>query len=98
AYSVWQQGAGKINPVDAVLNSATTESANLGLDLTLDRDHENGTHYIGTTTFDEATKTFSYVDAPEGWAGSYNSWAGSYNSQADDIICETCLFIPLIAR
>ena len=87
AYSVWQQGAGRVNPVAAV-DATSTESANVGLNLTLDRDHENGQHYMGLTEYYTTTNTFSYPTPPvaianyNSWAGSYNSWAGSYNSWA----------------
>ncbi len=85
-YSIWQQGAGKVD-LAATLASTSSDSANAGLDLTLDRDPESGTHYMGATEFDEATGIFSFPTTVGGssyssWAGSYSSWAGSYSSWA----------------
>ncbi|MBA3469560.1 MAG: S8 family peptidase, partial [Herpetosiphonaceae bacterium] len=87
AASVWQQGAGKVNP-SAMITGTTTQAANQGLSLADDRNHENGTHYLGLTEYMSDTHAFTYpaptVTLPgyNSWAGSYNSWAGSYNSWA----------------
>ncbi len=87
AYSIWQQGAGRVQPV-ALVDGTTTNSANAGLNITLDRDYLNGTHYFGTTEYDEATESFYFSGQPIGvgtyntWAGTYNTWAGTYNTWA----------------
>ncbi|HEY1015953.1 MAG TPA: S8 family peptidase [Herpetosiphonaceae bacterium] len=87
AYSIWQQGGGRVNP-QAMIAAATTQSANAGMDIALDRDHESGTHYMGNTAYDEATYGFYFAGQPvnigsyQSWAGSYQSWAGSYQSWA----------------
>ncbi|HEY1013085.1 MAG TPA: S8 family peptidase, partial [Herpetosiphonaceae bacterium] len=86
-YSIWQQGAGRVNAVD-VVNGTSTQAANAGMDIALDRDHENGTHYLGSAAYDEATGTFYVEGQPvaggsyQSWAGSYQSWAGNANSWA----------------
>ncbi len=86
AYSIWQQGAGRVN-VAAAVDSPSLDAANTGMDIALDRDHENGTHYLGNTLFDEASNTFAIsdtqnLDSYTTWTGSYNAWAGSYNAWA----------------
>ncbi|HYF65722.1 MAG TPA: S8 family peptidase, partial [Herpetosiphonaceae bacterium] len=50
AYSVWQQGAGKVSP-SAALSGTTTAAANAGMDIDLDRDPISGTHYMGLTEY-----------------------------------------------
>jgi serine protease AprX len=87
AYSVWQQGAGKVIPL-AAINGTTTAPANSGMDIALDRDPINGTHYMGQTEYDGPTNTFSYPEpsvALSGystWAGGYSTWAGGYSTWA----------------
>jgi serine protease AprX len=87
AYSVWQQGAGRITPA-AMISSTTTAAANQGLVLAGDRDHENGTHYLGQTEYVSETMTFGYpepsVPLPgySTWAGGYSTWAGGYSTWA----------------
>jgi hypothetical protein len=87
AYSVWQQGAGKVIPA-AVISGSTTAAANAGMDIALDRDPINGTHYMGLTEYISDTSSFSYpepgvaLSGYNSWAGGYNSWAGGYNSWA----------------
>jgi serine protease AprX len=55
-YSMWQQGAGRVNAVDAVFaNDFDPEtSANVGLDILAEFDEENPVHYQGFTCFDGA--------------------------------------------
>jgi hypothetical protein len=87
AASVWQQGAGKLMPT-AMISSATTASANGGMDLASDRDHENGTHYVGQTNYVSETTTFTYPEPSvtlagySTWAGGYSTWAGGYSTWA----------------
>jgi serine protease AprX len=87
AASVWQQGAGKLMPT-AMISSTTTAAANAGMDLALDRDHENGTHYMGQTDYISDTTTFVYPDPSvtlagySTWAGGYSTWAGGYSTWA----------------
>ena len=86
AYSIFQQGAGRVNILAAV-QSTSLETENQGLNLALDRDHENGTHYMGQAEYDPTTNMFSYpIDVGgsnySSWAGNYSSWAGNYSSWA----------------
>jgi serine protease AprX len=87
AYSVWQQGAGKVIPL-AAINGTTTAAANAGMNIALDRDPLNGTHYMGQTEYDGATNTFSYPEPSVAlagystWAGGYSTWAGGYSTWA----------------
>ena len=85
-YSVWQQGAGRLNAYDAAFATDIQGTANNGLDITADL---NGTqHFEGFSYFDEATGTFRLhgFEAETGgygsWAGGYGSWAGGYGSWA----------------
>ncbi|HYF65104.1 MAG TPA: S8 family peptidase, partial [Herpetosiphonaceae bacterium] len=87
AYSVWQQGAGRLTP-PALISGTTTASANAGMALAEDRNHDTGTHYLGMTEYLTDTNAFRYPDPVvalsgyNSWAGGYNSWAGGYNSWA----------------
>jgi subtilisin family serine protease len=77
AYSIWEQGAGLVDGREAVF-TATTESANQGMDIS--RDLTSDTHYWGYTTWDEATGEFRLTDPATGqqhtWGGGHGFWAG----------------------
>jgi serine protease AprX len=76
-YSMWQQGAGRVNAPDAVF-AEMTGSANQDMDIQADL---AGTiHYEGFTYYDDATGTFHLYDPYSDWAGGYGSWDGSYGS------------------
>ncbi len=80
AYSIWQQGAGRVWAPDAVFADVEGE-ANQGMDIAADLAGEE--HYEGWTIFDPDTGQFVIRDESyNSWAGSYNSWAGTYNSWA----------------
>jgi serine protease AprX len=87
AYAIWQQGAGRVRPVAAV-DGASTAAANAGMNIALDRDYLNGTHYLGNTEYDPQTSSFYFTGQPVGvgsytaWAGGYTAWAGSYTAWA----------------
>jgi serine protease AprX len=76
-YSLWQQGAGRVNAYDAVF-ATTTESANSGLDIQADLNDPTG-GYEGYTYFDEATNTFRLYDDPATWPAGYSIWGGGYS-------------------
>jgi len=82
-YSIWEQGAGLVNASDAVF-SASTESANAGMDVSLDL--SSTTHYWGNTTWDEATGNFELIDPVTGqtyvWNGGLRTWAGGLRTWA----------------
>lgn len=81
-YSMWQQGAGRINAVDAVFTDDTS-SANEGMDIIADLAGEE--HYEGYSYYDEADGTFKLYapfDTITGrygiWSGRYGIWSGRY--------------------
>jgi serine protease AprX len=78
AYSIWEQGAGRVWAPDAVFTDIGGE-ANQGLNIDLDLAGEE--HYQGWTVYDPATGEFT-IDGWESWAGGYESWAGGYESWA----------------
>jgi len=81
AYSIWQQGAGRVWAPDAVNDTTIQGAANQGMDIAADL--AGTTHYEGWTTYDPATGEFRIRDdGYNSWAGGYNSWAGGYNSWA----------------
>lgn len=91
AYSMWQQGAGKVVPT-AVIDASNTGTANAGMDLPTDlivssNPEVTSNHYQGSTEYDAATNTFTdstmtysstLATSYSTWAGSYSTWAGSY--------------------
>ncbi|MBN1887024.1 MAG: S8 family serine peptidase [Thermoflexales bacterium] len=80
AYSVWEQGAGRVWAPDAVFTDLAGE-ANHGMDIGLDL--AGVQHYEGWTTYDLATGQFVIRDDGfNSWAGGFNSWAGGFNSWA----------------
>ncbi len=80
AYTMWQQGAGRVWAPDAVSTDAEGE-ANYGMDIAADL--AGPTHYEGWTTYDPVSGKFEIRNGGyNSWAGGYNSWAGGYNSWA----------------
>jgi serine protease AprX len=76
-YSMWQQGAGRVNAPDAV-TAVITGTANSGLDITADL---AGTqHYEGFSYYDETTGQFRLRGDFGDWAGGYGTWSGGYGT------------------
>ena len=76
-YSMWQQGAGRINAPDAVL-SDNKDAANEGMDI--NGDLAGTIHYEGYGYFDEATGTFKLRAPYDTWSGKYGTWSGKYGT------------------
>ncbi len=78
-YSIWQQGAGRLNAFDAVMsdNPETNGSANTGMDIQADLRGDQ--HYEGYSYFDDTTGTFRLHGA-EDWASSFGAWSGSFGA------------------
>lgn len=77
-YSVWEQGAGRLNAYDAVY-ATTTEAANVELDIDTDINDSNG-GYEGYTYFDEADGLYKLHDSPVDWPDSYDTWTGGFSA------------------
>lgn len=78
AYSIWQQGAGRVWAPDAV-STNIQGVANLGMDL--DEDLAGNMHYEGATTYNPETGEFVVRDDGfTSWSGGYVSWSGGYTS------------------
>jgi len=99
AYSIWQQGAGRVWAADAVLTDLKG-AANQGLDLAGDLNGDQ--HYQGWTTYNPESGAFEIVGGgfndiiddytiwdgsfdswADGWVGGDSNWAGSFDSWAD---------------
>lgn len=74
-YSLWQQGAGRVNAPDAVFAEVDGE-ANLGMNIW--DDLNNTQHFFGYTYFDEVSGEFRLQGEYADWAGGYGAWAGDY--------------------
>ncbi|MEJ2597625.1 MAG: S8 family peptidase [Anaerolineales bacterium] len=88
-YSMWQQGAGRLNVPDAVTTDLDG-SANAGMDINADLKGE--VHYEGYTIYDEdqgvfrlqgeladINSTYGIWDGKYGlWSGKYGIWSGKY--------------------
>ncbi len=88
SYSMWQQGAGRLNAVDAVFTEEAG-SANEGMNILADLAGEE--HYEGYSYYDEATDTirlyepFDFITGKYGiWDGKYGIWAGKYGIWAGE--------------
>ncbi|CAG0929483.1 serine protease AprX [Thermoflexales bacterium] len=80
AYSIWQQGAGRVWAPEAV-STDIEGAANQGMDL--EADLAGTTHYEGWTEWNPETGEFEIRgDGYASWAGGYASWAGGYASWA----------------
>lgn len=74
-YSLWQQGAGRVNALDAVF-SETDGVANLGMDIHADLAGEF--HYEGFSYYDDTLGEFRLHGDFDDWAAGYGAWAGGY--------------------
>jgi serine protease AprX len=74
-YSLWQQGAGRVNAPDAVF-AEIEGSANGGMDIWADLADDE--HYEGYTYFDAETGQFRLRGDFSNWTGGYGAWAGDY--------------------
>jgi serine protease AprX len=74
-YSIWQQGAGRVNGPDAVF-ADLEGSANLGLNIWADLSGEQ--HYEGWSYFDPEIGEFRLRGEFSDWTGGYGAWAGEY--------------------
>ena len=74
-YSIWQQGAGRVNGPDAVF-AEVEGTANAGMDIWADIAGDE--HYEGWTYFDDESGEFRLRDEYSDWAGGYGAWAGEY--------------------
>jgi subtilisin family serine protease len=75
SYSIWEQGAGQVQPSAAVYGT-TTEPSNQNLDLETDLNLDLATHPWGETTYDPATGTFYFPSLPSTPPG-YMEWIGA---------------------
>ncbi len=76
-YSMWQQGAGRLNAPDAVFGEINGE-ANLGLDIQADLSGK--THFQGYSYYDDALGEFRLLGEFHDWTGGYGAWAGDYDA------------------
>jgi serine protease AprX len=76
-YSMWQQGAGRVNAPDAVF-AAIEGQANSGLDIAADLAGQR--HYEGFSYYDETTGGFALRGDFSNWAGGYGTWSGGYGT------------------
>jgi serine protease AprX len=76
-YSVWQQGAGRVNALDAVFGEIQG-TANSGLDLAADL--AGTAHFEGYSIFDETTGLFRLRGDFEQWANGYGTWSGGHGA------------------
>ena len=78
-YSIWQQGAGRLNAYDAVMNSSPemNGAANGGMDIKADLRGDQ--HYEGFSYYDETTGTFRLHGA-EDWASGFGAWSGGFGA------------------
>jgi serine protease AprX len=83
-YSVWQEGSGRVNAVDATF-ADTQDAANQGLNIQADL--AGAVHYEGYTVLDPATGQYSLQgNTPLKatryglWSGRYGMWSGGYGA------------------
>ena len=76
-YSIWQQGAGRINAPDAVF-AQVKGSANGGLDIRADL--SGAKHFEGYSYYDAASGTFRLRGDFASWDGGYGAWSGGYGA------------------
>jgi serine protease AprX len=78
AYSIWQQGAGRVWAPEAV-STNIQGTANAGMDINADL--AGTTHYEGYTSYDPTTNEFKIRGGGyASWSGGYASWSGGYAS------------------
>ena len=76
-YSIWQQGAGRLNAPDAVQSQDLTP-ANAGLDIFADL--AGTTHYEGFSYYDQSSGKFRLRGEFDGWDGGYWAWDGGFGT------------------
>ncbi len=76
-YSMWQQGAGRVNAPDAVFGDITGQ-ANYGMDI--NADIAGTQHYEGFSYYDETTGEFRLRGDFQNWTGKYGNWSGTYGN------------------
>ena len=78
-YSIWQQGAGRVNAYEAVMNDGPemNGSANAGMDIKADL--KGKSHYEGYSYYDASTGTFK-LKGTEDWTSGFGSWSGGFGS------------------
>lgn len=76
-YSVWQQGAGRLNAYDAVFGSVEG-SANQGMDIAADLAGEQ--HYEGFSYYDAEAGQYRLRGDFSAWTGAYGAWSGAYGA------------------
>jgi serine protease AprX len=76
-YSMWQQGAGRVNAPNAVYANITGQ-ANVGMDIQADIDGKQ--HYEGFSYYDKTTGEFRLKGDFQDWTGKYGNWSGGYGN------------------
>jgi serine protease AprX len=76
-YSIWQQGAGRVNAPDAV-TADISGAANVGMDIAADL--AGTTHYEGFSYYDETTGLFRLRGDFNEWNGGYWAWNGGFGT------------------
>jgi serine protease AprX len=79
-YSMWQQGAGRVNAPGAVFGEFGESFANSGMDIWADISGDS--HYEGFSYYDNEDNLFKLNGLWNTWPGGYGSWAGGYGSWA----------------
>lgn len=74
-YSLWQQGAGRVNAPDSVFGDLSG-AANQGMDIWADLAGDQ--HYQGYSYYDEVSGKFKLHGDFETWDGGYWTWDGGY--------------------
>jgi serine protease AprX len=92
-YSVFQQGAGRVNAPDAVLAANIEGSANFGLDIWKDLSGEE--HYQGYAYYDEDSGLYGVQgventdDGYTVWDGGFGIWSGNYGLWNEPMLSPT---------
>jgi serine protease AprX len=76
-YSMWQQGAGRVNAPDAVFANLQGQ-ANTDMDIWADLGGD--LHYEGFSFFDPTTNQFRLRGDFYSWEGGYGAWSGGYGA------------------
>jgi serine protease AprX len=83
-YSLWQQGAGRVNAPDAVFADLDGAS-NVGMDIRADL--AGNQHYEGFSYYDENTQQFRLRGDDENstagfgaWSGGFGAWSGGFGA------------------
>ncbi|MBN1667702.1 MAG: S8 family peptidase, partial [Anaerolineales bacterium] len=76
-YSIWQQGAGRLNAPGAVFEDLDG-AANAGLDIWADL--AGDVHYQGYSYYDEDEGVFKLLGGYGTWSGGYGTWSGGYGT------------------